>query len=119
MARIIQILGWAFILLGIMVAGLLGIMAIGGPPPTDPAGAVWAKLHGFSLGQFQVLVQRILGLPDLWDNYLVPVLKAPAWQPMSAIIATSFILGVLLLYSASGRRRAGIIHENRVLKRRR
>ena len=113
MARIVQLFGWVFILIGIMVSGLMGIMAVGGPPLTDPAGAVWAKFHGFSLGQFQVLVQRILRQPDLWDNYLVPVLKEPAWQSMSVIAAVSFALGVLLLYSARRRRRAGIVHEPR------
>lgn len=112
MARIIQMFGWAFILLGIMTAGMMGIMAVDGPPLTDPAGAVWIKLHAYSLGQFQVLVQRTLGMPDLWDNYLVPTLRAPAWQPMSAIVAVSFILGVLLLFSARSRRRAGIIHQS-------
>ena len=112
MARIIQTAGWAFVLLGIMTAGMMGIMAVGGPPLTDPAGAVWINFHGYSLGQFQVLVQRTLGLPDLWDNYLVPILKAPAWQGMSAIVAVSFILGALLLFSARSKRRAGIIHRS-------
>jgi hypothetical protein len=117
MARIVQIFGWAFILLGIMVTGLMGIMAAGGPPLTDPAGAVWAKFHSFSLGQFQVLVQRILRQPDLWDDYLVPALTAPAWQSMSVIAAVAFVLGVLLLYSARRRRRAGIVHEVRNKRR--
>ena len=112
MARIIQILGWAFVLLGIMTAGMMGIMAVGGPPLSDPAGVVWSNVHGYSLGQFQVLVQRTLGLPDLWDNYLVPVLLAPAWQAMSGIVAVSFILGLLLLLSARSQRRAGIIHQS-------
>ena len=112
MARIAQIFGWAFILLGIMLAGLMGIMAVDGPPLNDPAGVVWIKFHAFSLGQFQVLIQRTLGLPDLWDNYLVPILKAPAWQPMSAIAVLSFILGTLLLFGARSRRRAGIIHQS-------
>jgi hypothetical protein len=112
MARIIQIFGWAFVLLGIMTAGMMGIMAVGGPPLTDPAGALWINLHGYSLGQFQVLVQRTLGLPDLWDGYLVPVLKAPAWQSMSAIVTVSFILGVLFLFGARSKRRAGIIHQS-------
>jgi len=112
MARIIQVAGWAFLLLGIMTAGLMGIMAVGGPPLTDPAGAVWVKFHAFSLGQFQVLVQRTLGMPDLWDNYLVPVLQAPAWQAMGGVVAVSFLLGVVLLFSARTRRRAGIIHQS-------
>ena len=112
MARIIQIIGWAFILLGIMTAGMMGIMAVGGPPLTESAGAVWSIFHGYSLGQFQVLVQRTLGLPDLWDNYLVPVLLAPAWQGMSAVVVVSVILGVLLLFSARSKRRAGIIHQS-------
>lgn len=112
MARIIQIFGWAFVLLGIMTAGMMGIMAVGGPPLTDQAGAVWSNVHRYSLGQFQVFVQRTLGLPDLWDSYLVPVLLAPAWKSMSAIVAVSFVLGVLLLFSARSKRRAGIIHKS-------
>ena len=112
MARIIQIFGWALVLLGIMTAGMMGIMAVGGPPLTESAGAVWSNFHGYSLGQVQVLVQRTLGLPDLWDNYLVPVLLAPAWQGMSAIVAASFVLGVLFLFSARSKRRAGIIHQS-------
>ena len=112
MARIIQILGWAFILVGIMLAGMMGIMVVDGPPLTDPAGAVWVKFHAYSLGQFQVLVQRTLGLPDLWDNYLVPVLKAPAWQPMIVLSLASFLLGGIFLLGARSRRRAGIIHQS-------
>ena len=112
MARIVQVFGWAFVLLGIMCSGLMGIMVVDGPPLSDPAGGVWIKIHAFSLGQFQVFVQRTLGFPDLWDNYLVPVLQAPAWQGMSAVAVASFILGGLLLLGARSRRRAGIIHKS-------
>jgi hypothetical protein len=111
MTRIIQIIGWAFVLLGIMTAGMMGIMAADGPPLSGQAGSVWIKVHAYSLGQFQVFVQRTLGLPDLWDSYLVPILRAPAWQSMSVIIVLSFIFGALLLLSARSRRRAGIIHQ--------
>ncbi len=112
MARIFQVLGWAFVLLGILTVGMMGIMVVDGPSLTDPAGSVWIKFHGYSLGQFQVLVQRTLGMPDLWDDYFVPILRAPAWQSMSAIAAASFVLGILSLFSARSRRRAGIIHES-------
>ncbi|MBE9556273.1 MAG: hypothetical protein IMF08_05400 [Proteobacteria bacterium] len=112
MARIVQIFGWAFLLLGVMTGGLMGIMAVNGPPLTDKAGAVWNKFHGFSLMQFQVFVQRTLGMPDLWDNYVVLALQAPAWLSMTGIVVASFILGALLLLSARSRRRAGIIHQS-------
>lgn len=111
MARIFQIGGWAFSLLGIIIAGLMGIMVVGGPPLTDPAGSVWIKFNAYSLGQFQVLVQRTLGMPDLWDKYVVPVLKAPAWQTMGGIVAVSFLFGIILLFKARTSRRAGIIHQ--------
>jgi hypothetical protein len=112
MVRLIQIIGWAFILLGIMLAGLMGIMVVGGPPLTEPGGAVWNTLHSSSLGLFQVFVQRILGLPDLWDNQVVPILLAPAWQSMTVIATLSFVIGAVLLAIARRQRRAGIIHRN-------
>jgi hypothetical protein len=112
MARLFQILGWAFVLAGIMMVGLMGIMVVDGPPLTEPAGAVWSKFDRYSLGQFQVLVQRILGLPDLWDNFIVPILKAPAWQVMGPLTAISFLLGVILLFGARSSRRRGIIHRS-------
>ena len=43
MIRIVQVFGWAFVLLGIMCAGLMGIMVVDGPPLTDPAGGVWGS----------------------------------------------------------------------------
>lgn len=112
MNRIFQIFGWGFVLLGIMLAGLMGIMVVDGPPLTEQAGAVWIKFHGYSLGQFQVFIQRTLGLPDLWDYYIVPMLNAPAWQTMSATVIVSILLGGVLLLSARSSRRAGIIHES-------
>ena len=112
MNRIFQIFGWGFVLLGISFAGLMGIMAVDGPPLTDRAGSVWIQFHAFSLGQFQVFVQRTLGLPDLWDNYMVPILNAPAWQMMSGTVAVSITLGGVLLISARSSRRAGIIHQS-------
>jgi hypothetical protein len=111
MTGIFKIIGWGFILLGIMMAGLMGIMVVDGPPLTDPAGVVWLKFDGYSLGQFQVLVQRTLGLPDIWDKYVVPVLRAPAWQGMIAVAALAFLLGIIFLFSARSRARAGIIHQ--------
>jgi len=111
MAGIFQATGWLLFLLGILLAGMMGIMAVDGPPLTDQAGAVWIKFHAYSLGQFQVLVQRTLGFPDLWDDYLVPVLRAPAWQSMTGLSLASFLLGGLFLLGARSRRRAGIIRE--------
>ena len=112
MARIFQVTGWLLLLLGILLTGMMGIMAVDGPPLTDQAGGVWIKFHAHSLGQFQVLVQRTLGFPDLWDDYLVPVLKAPAWQVMTGLALASFLLAGVFLLSARSRLRAGIIHQS-------
>lgn len=110
MARIFKIIGGAFVLLGVLTVGMLGIMLIDGPPLTTAAGKVWIQAAPYSLGQFQVFVQRTLGLPDMWDNYVVPVLQAPVWQGMIGIAAVAFLLGMLFMLSARRRRRVGIIH---------
>lgn len=110
MARIFKIIGGAFVLLGVLTVGMLGIMLVDGPPLVTPAGEVWIKADPYSLGQFQVLVQRTLGMPDMWDNYVVPVLTAPVWQGMSGIAAVAFLVGMLFMLSARRQRRVGIIH---------
>ena len=110
MARIFKIIGGAFVLLGVLTVGLMGIMLVDGPTFTTAAGEVWVKADPYSLGQFQVFVQRTLGLPDMWDNYVVPVLKAPVWQGMSGIAVVAFLVGMLFMLSARRQRRVGIIH---------
>ncbi len=42
-------------------------------------GELWFQLDAASLNGFQVLVQRHLDWPAVWDGWVVPVLSWPAW----------------------------------------
>ncbi len=95
MRLVVRLIGLALLLAGSGVA-IVDLTAGAGPLETD-AGALWYRLHPYSLGLAQVVVQRHL-LPDLWDPGVVTILLWPA----------ALVLAVpgLILLLVPGRRRS-------------
>lgn len=56
------------------------------------AGELWFQLDVSSLNGFQVLIQRHLEWPSLWDDWIVPVLSWPAWL---LLLVPALVLTVL------------------------
>ncbi|UCH73502.1 MAG: hypothetical protein JSU82_14315 [Rhodospirillales bacterium] len=103
MATFSRILSRVLAILAIALIALIAILLVDGQNLTDPAGAIWAKTHGPSLLAFQNIVQRHLGLPGAWDDYIVPVLEQQAWMVM--VGAAVVMLLVALLFATFGRER--------------
>lgn len=55
-------------------------------------GEMWFQLDAASLNGFQVLVQRHLEWPAVWDDWIVPVLSWPAWL---LLLAPALVMIVL------------------------
>ena len=103
MATFSRVFSRILALFGIAVIALIAILWVDGQDLTDSGGAVWAKTHAPSLIAFQNLVQRHLGIPSVWDNYIVPTLEQQAWMVM---IGTGLVLLVLaLLLATFGRKK--------------
>jgi hypothetical protein len=92
---VVRLIGLALLLAAAGVAAV-DLAAGAGPLGTD-AGALWYRIHPYSLGLAQVVVQRHL-LPDLWDPWIVTVLLWPA----ALVLA---VPGLILLLASAGARR--------------
>lgn len=77
---VLRILGWALLLIGVAIAGYEVISGLIGPEYRMVAlGELWFKVSVNSLNGLQVVIQRHLGIPWLWDNAVIHFLKLPAW----------------------------------------
>jgi len=94
MRVVLRVIGLALLLCGLVVLGL-DLAAGAGPFATD-MGGLWYRLHPYSLGLAQVVVQRYL-VPEAWDPWIVTGLLWPA----TAVLAVPGVL--LLLVSGLGR----------------
>jgi hypothetical protein len=92
---VVRLIGLALLLAAAGVV-VLDLVAGAGRLATD-AGALWYRIHPYSLGLAQVVVQRHL-LPDLWDPGIVTVLLWPAAIVLGAP-------GLILLLASAGARR--------------
>lgn len=101
---VLKILGWALFLIGVAVAGYEVISGLIGPEYRIVAlGELWFKISVKSLNGLQVLVQRHLGIPWLWDNVILHFLKLPAWT----IFAVPGLIMMIPTYASGGNRRRG------------
>lgn len=94
---VVNIIGRFFIILalGLLTLGL--ILWLTGEDVTQPAGQLWYNLHVESLNLTQVVVQRHLRLPALWDDFILPqLLVRPAWESLILLFMAFFILGGVL-----------------------
>jgi hypothetical protein len=107
---ILRIIGRLFIVLALI--DLLGGLAIwlSGTDVTEVAGRIWASADIQSLNLLQVVIQRHLHLPGLWDSVIVPyLLLRPTWEAITILFVVFLVLGAL--FASLGRRptrRAGL-----------
>lgn len=96
MRLVLRLIGLAFLVAAVAVVAR-DVVSGAGPFDTD-AGALWYRIHPYSLGLAQVVVQRYL-LPEIWDPGIVTILLWPA----ALVLA---VPGLLLLVATltSGRR---------------
>jgi len=95
---VLRVTGRLFIILALitLIAGLA--IWLFGADVTRPAGAAWFEAHVGSLNFSQVVVQRHLHLPALWDSVIVPHLLArPVWEAVIVFFVLFLVLGALLV----------------------
>lgn len=93
---ILKIIGLVFLALAVITAILDMTRSIANSSLTITAlGQEWFSFHSASLNNFQVAVQRHLGIPWIWENVIQNILLLPSW-------AVFFVLALLFLWA--GRR---------------
>jgi len=97
-------LGRLLIVLALVVLGTSMWLWLSGQNITEPGGQLWFTLDNSSLNYFQVVIQRHLSMPELWDGFFVPyLLQPPAWKGLiGSFIALMILAGLLLGVSKSG-----------------
>ncbi len=106
---VIRILGRLFVFLGLAALGLGVWLWLSGEDITQPAGRLWTGLDFTSYNHAQVIIQRHLNLPNLWDSALLPLLTRPAWEVTLWVFLAGMVLGglLLLLGKATKKRTSG------------
>lgn len=95
---ILRFLGRLFVALSLIT--LLSGVAIWlvGTDVTAVAGQAWASADIESLNMIQVVIQRHLHLPALWDSVIVPyLLLRPTWESFTILFVLFLMLGGLFL----------------------
>lgn len=99
-------LGWIFILAALCLLGLGLWLWLSGQDITQQLGQLWFGLDSFSLNLAQVVVQRHLRIPALWDDGIVPyLLLQPAWESILWVFIGLLIVGGLLTLLGSRRKK--------------
>ena len=104
---VLRVLGRLLIILSIIM--LIGGLAVWlfGVDVTRPTGTAWYQAHGASLNFSQVIIQRHLHLPGLWDSVIVPhLLTRPVWEAIVIVFVVFLVLGALFLRIGRRRRRS-------------
>ena len=104
---VLRVLGRLLIILSIIM--LIGGLAVWlfGVDVTRPTGAAWYQAHVASLNFSQVIIQRHLHLPGLWDSVIVPhLLTRPVWEAIVIVFVVFLVLGALFLRIGRRRRRS-------------
>ncbi len=103
---VFTLLGWIFILLALGLLALGLFLWLSGQDVTQQLGQLWFGLDSFSLNFAQVIVQRHLRLPALWDEGIVPyLLLQPAWESILWLFIGLMVLGGLLSLLGTRRRK--------------
>lgn len=94
---VLIVLRWLFLALAFIFLGLGIWLWLSGEDITKAAGALWFALDVSSLNLAQVVVQRHLHLPALWDDAIVPyLLQKPAWESILWLFIGLMVLGGVL-----------------------
>ncbi len=104
---VLRVLGRLLIILSIIM--LIGGLAVWlfGVDVTRPTGTAWYQAHVASLNFSQVVIQRHLHLPGLWDSVIVPhLLTRPVWEAIIIVFVVFLVLGALILRIGRRRRRS-------------
>lgn len=102
---LVSLLGRVLVILALALLGLGLWLWLSGADVTQPAGQLWFSLDVSSLNGTQVLIQRHLRLPWLWDGVFVPLLQRPTWEAVLWPVIGGLALGGLLLLAGRKRRR--------------
>lgn len=99
-------LGRLLIALALALFGLGVWLWLSGADIMQPAGKLWYDLHVGSLNMAQVVVQRWLNMPGLWDDFFVArLLVLPAWEAILWVFIALMVLGGALVAAARRRQR--------------
>jgi hypothetical protein len=102
---VLTFLGRLLVILALGVLGLGLWLWLSGADVTQQAGQLWFSMDLESLNGFQVLIQRHLHMPWLWDGAIVPLLKRPAWEAVLWLMIGGLLIGGLMLVPTRARRR--------------
>ena len=102
---VLVVIGRLLIVLALALLGLGVYLWLSGAEITHPAGQLWFTLDVNSLNFAQVVVQRHLSMPWLWDDFIVAwLLVMPAWESILWVFMTLMILGGILGLPGRARR---------------
>lgn len=100
---VLTFFGRLFVAAALAALGLGLWLWLSGADVTQQAGQLWFSMDLASLNGAQVLIERHLRMPWLWQEAVVPLLKRPAWEAVLWLVIGGLALGGLLLLG--GRRR--------------
>lgn len=103
---VLRIIGRLLIIIAMIT--LIGGLAVWlfGADVTQPTGKAWFEAHVSSLNFSQVIIQRHLHLPSLWDSVIVPHLLArPVWEAIIIVFVVLLVLGGLFISLGRPRQR--------------
>lgn len=102
--RIVNFFGKLLVVLALALLGLGLWLWLAGYDVTEQAGKLWYELSVSSLNGFQVIIQRHLHLPAVWDSFIVPMLLVrAAWEAILLVLIALMGVGGILL-ALSGRK---------------
>jgi len=94
---VLRIIGRLLFILAMVV--LIGGLAIWlfGADVTQATGKAWFETHVASLNFSQVIVQRHLHLPSVWEFIVKHLLTRPVWETIIIVFVVLLILSGLLI----------------------
>jgi len=103
---VLVVIGRLLIVLALALLGLGVYLWLSGAEITQQTGQLWYNLHVASLNFSQVIVQKHLSMPFLWDDFIVPaLLNQPAWESILWVFITLMILGGIMSLPGRASRR--------------
>lgn len=108
---IFRILGRLFIILALVLMALAIGIWLSGNNITQPAGQLWYHLHLQSLQYTQVILERYLGLSQVWLTVFQDgLLQLPAWDSMLRVVVFLLLVGGLMVYLGRDRKAKSTFH---------